>query len=573
MRYHVLACDYDGTLALNGAVDDKTLAALERLRQSGRKLVLVTGRELDDLFRVFPHTEMFDRIVAENGALLYRPSSREEVVLGEPPNDEFIRMLREREIRPLSVGRVIVATWEPHETAVLESIRNLGLELQVIFNKGAVMVLPSGINKATGLAAALTELGLSAHNAVGVGDAENDHAFLSLCECSVAVANALPLLKDRADIVTKLDHGAGVAELIDDMVATDLEGFAPRLRRHNVPIGTTKGGQEMAFEPYGESIIVTGTSGGGKSTLVTGLLERIGEQGYQYCIIDPEGDYENFESAVVMGDARRAPGVDEVMDLLGKPDQNAVVNLLGVRLEDRPHFFEGFLPRLQELRARTGRPHWIVVDEAHHMMPTSWNSVPLTLPKEFHGMILITVHPDHVSPVVLSAVNTIVAIGESPDERIRSVVETLGETVPHIPSVKLETGEGVLWMRSTEGDPVVFRSIPPKSERRRHQRKYAEGELGEDRSFYFQGPEGKLNIRAQNLGFFIQIAAGVDDETWLYHLRRGDYSRWFREAIKDEELATEAKMIEMIEKARPIPASESRALIEEAINKRYTAPA
>jgi HAD superfamily hydrolase (TIGR01484 family) len=573
MRYHVLACDYDGTIALNGTVDDGTLASLTRLRQSGRRLVLVTGRELDDLFRVFPHTEMFDRVVAENGALLYRPESREEVALGESPNTEFVKMLRERNISPLSVGRVIVATWEPNETAVLESIRNLGLELQVIFNKGAVMVLPSGINKATGLAAALAELGLSPHNAIGVGDAENDHAFLSLCECSVAVANALPLLKDRADLVTKLDHGAGVAELIDGLVATDLEELAPKLRRHNILLGRTDGGRKVTVEPYGESILVTGTSGGGKSTLVTGLLERIGEQGYQYCIIDPEGDYENFEGAVVMGDAQRSPGVDEVMDLLGKPDQNAVVNLLGVRLEDRPSFFEGFLPRLQELRARTGRPHWIVVDEAHHLMPTSWNRVPLTLPKEFHGMILITVHPDHVSPTVLSAVNTIIAIGESPDKQIKAVVETLGETVPVIPQVKLEPGEGVMWMRSTEREPVVFRSVPPKSERRRHQRKYAEGELGEDRSFYFQGPEGKLNLRAQNLGLFIQIAAGIDDETWLYHLRQGDYSRWFREAIKDEELAREAQMIEKIEKSRSLPASESRSLIEDAINKRYTAPA
>ena len=48
----------------------------------------------------------------------------------------------------------------------------------MIFNKGAVMILPSGVNKATGLAAALEELGLSPHNVVGVGDAENDHAFL-----------------------------------------------------------------------------------------------------------------------------------------------------------------------------------------------------------------------------------------------------------------------------------------------------------------------------------------------------------------------------------------------------------
>src|SRR5207245_1243031 len=216
MRYVVLACDYDGTLAADGRVEDETLAALERLRVSGRKLILVTGRELDDLLSVFSHTDLFDWVVAENGALLYQPLGRRQKVLGERPPERFIRALRDRGVQPLSTGRVIVATWQPHETTVLEVIAELGLELQVIFNKGAVMVLPAGINKATGLAAALKELGLSLHNVVGIGDAENDLAFLGLCECAVAVANALPAVKERADFVTRADHGAGVAELIDE---------------------------------------------------------------------------------------------------------------------------------------------------------------------------------------------------------------------------------------------------------------------------------------------------------------------------------------------------------------------
>jgi HAD superfamily hydrolase (TIGR01484 family) len=133
MRYYALACDYDGTLALNGQVDDKTIAALERLRNSGRKLLLVTGRELDDLKRVFSRLDLFDRVVVENGALLYRPASHEEKALAESPKAEFIELLRQRGVHSLSVGRVIVATWEPYEKIVLEAIHDLGLELQVIF--------------------------------------------------------------------------------------------------------------------------------------------------------------------------------------------------------------------------------------------------------------------------------------------------------------------------------------------------------------------------------------------------------------------------------------------------------
>src|SRR5215471_12872240 len=142
MRYHALACDYDGTIAWDGVVSPQTIEALQEVRKSGRKLILVTGRELDDLSRVFPQVDLFDRVVAENGALLYRPATREE----RTP-EEFVRELIRRGAERVSVGRVIVATWRPHETTAVEVIRDLGLELQVIFNKGAVMVLPSGINK------------------------------------------------------------------------------------------------------------------------------------------------------------------------------------------------------------------------------------------------------------------------------------------------------------------------------------------------------------------------------------------------------------------------------------------
>jgi HAD superfamily hydrolase (TIGR01484 family) len=228
MRFLALATDYDGTLAKDGHVDQPTLAALGRLRDSGRRLILVTGRQLDDLLDVFSQVSLFDRVVAENGALLYRPSGREEKLLGEPPPHALIEAIRKRGVRPVSTGRIIVATWEPHRAAVLDAIRELGLDLQVILNKGAIMVLPSGVNKATGLGAALDELKLSPHNVVGVGDAENDLAFLELCGFSAAVANALPNLKERVDVVTAGDHGHGVIELIDQIAADDLRGLSPR---------------------------------------------------------------------------------------------------------------------------------------------------------------------------------------------------------------------------------------------------------------------------------------------------------------------------------------------------------
>src|SRR5678815_930231 len=174
MRYHALAADYDGTLAHHGRIDEPTWAALRRLRETGRKLIMVTGRQLEELLGIIAHPELFDRIVAENGALVYQPDTKRIRTLAAAPPARFVEELRRRGIDNVAAGHVIVATWEPHQDTVLHVIHDLGLELQVIFNKGAVMVLPSGVNKSTGLAAALCELQLSSHNVCAVGDAEND---------------------------------------------------------------------------------------------------------------------------------------------------------------------------------------------------------------------------------------------------------------------------------------------------------------------------------------------------------------------------------------------------------------
>src|SRR5438093_11189803 len=244
MRYHALACDYDGTIAWDGEVRENTILALEEVRKSGRKLILVTGRELDDLIKVFTRIDLFDRVVAENGALLYRPATREERLLAQRPPDEFWQELIKRGAERVSVGRVIVATWRPHETTAVELIRDLGLELQLTYNEGAVLILPSGVNKATGLNVALTELGLSPHNVVGVGDAENDHAFLSSCECSVAVENALDTLKERVDWVTREGHGKGTTELCQALLGTDLALLEDRLH-HKLLLGKRRDGSDV----------------------------------------------------------------------------------------------------------------------------------------------------------------------------------------------------------------------------------------------------------------------------------------------------------------------------------------
>jgi len=225
LRYLALATDYDGTLASQGRVDGETIDALKRLAASGRKSILVTGRRLEDLERVFPEVTIFDLVVAENGPVLSRPRSGEIRLLAQPPAPTFVDALRRRGVDPLAIGHVVVATVQPNDTLVAEVIAELGLDLQVILNKGSVMVLPRSVDKATGLAQALNEMSLSPETVVGVGDAENDITFLSMCGRSIAVANALDAVKQRADYVTQGRSSAGVREIINQLVTDDLQSL------------------------------------------------------------------------------------------------------------------------------------------------------------------------------------------------------------------------------------------------------------------------------------------------------------------------------------------------------------
>jgi hydroxymethylpyrimidine pyrophosphatase-like HAD family hydrolase len=226
MKFKALATDYDGTIAHHGVVDPATVDALCRLKETGRQILLVTGREVPDLHNVFSEVRIFNRVVAENGALILDPVSGTQHPLADPPPPAFAEHLRALGVKRLSVGRVIVATQEIDSTLVQTAIEDCDVPLQIILNKGELMILPAGVNKATGLLAVLEELGLDPSDVAGVGDAENDASFLEICGCSVAVANALPALKQRVDWVTQGDHGQGIRELVRAIVENDLANIA-----------------------------------------------------------------------------------------------------------------------------------------------------------------------------------------------------------------------------------------------------------------------------------------------------------------------------------------------------------
>jgi hydroxymethylpyrimidine pyrophosphatase-like HAD family hydrolase len=568
MQLAAFAFDYDGTLAREGRAEDSTVDALRRLKAAGCRLLLVSGRELPDLQQVFPRYDVFDGIVVENGAVLFLPSLHEERCLAPPPPPQLLGALRRRKVRPLSVGRSIIATWQPNHGRVLEAIRECGLEWQIIFNKGAVMCLPPGTNKASGLLAALEAFELSPLNVLGVGDAENDTAMLAACGHRAAVANALDVVKAEADFVTKADHGAGVAELIERFLADPPEGLTRSVRRHDLHFGRDADGRAIAIPPHA-AVLITGASGGGKSRLAALLIERILEHGFQLCIVDPEGEHERLGQLSVLGDPQSPPSLEEAHKLLLRPANNVVLNLLAVEHEARPTYLSRLAAQLEALRVQSARPHWLIIDEAHHVIPPDSQPRLLSEPRKLPGTILITAAAHSLPRHVLEAMQVVLTVGDQAEQALEHYCEALGVRAPQLSARTAARGEALYWDRATARAQRVIVD-EPKQAHQRHVRKYAEGTLGPDRSFLFRGPNGALKLRAENLTRFLQLAEGIDDETWLYHLKRGDYSRWFRDVIVDQALAQRTADIEQQLGSDP---RASREAISELVNQRYTAPA
>ncbi len=454
MRYLVLCCDYDGTLATEGEVFPETAAAVERLLASGRRLVLVTGRELDELKTVCHCLQLFEYVVAENGALLYHPATDTETPLAQRPPDAFVAALKARGVERVSVGRVIVATWEPYETAVLETIRDQGLELQVIFNKGAVMVLPAGVNKASGLSVALQKLCLSAHNAVAIGDAENDHALLSLCEYGAAVANALPTLKEKADLVTRGARGAGVAELIDELLKDDLASHDSQLTRHHLRLGIRADGASLDLSPYGQSVTLLGAAGPRRHGAATRLLQQLAECDYTFCLIDAAREFVRLSEAVTLGSPERVATLEEVIKLLRSPGQCGVIDVSALPGTEAAGYARELLAQLLRLKGQVGLPHWLALNATERMSPLDADSALL---QRLSSRLIIGTEADQVGRAWLAATDLLLLSGPRAIESLRSFCEMSGRALPAQPAEEPAEGELLAWWPAQEDAPFRLR--------------------------------------------------------------------------------------------------------------------
>ena len=572
MNVHAFATDYDGTIADANRVAEPTAQALERVRATGRKVLLVTGRMLPDLRSVCPDIDrMFDAVVAENGALVYFPDRRELRTLGDPPEPALIEALRRRGVR-FDLGAAILATDAPFAEATLAAIQETGVNRTLVFNKGALMLLPGGVTKGTGLSIALAALELSPHNMVGIGDAENDHAFLALSECAVAVADAVPALRERADYVTRAPSAAGVVEFIEEHLLHDLVDLIPRLARHDLPLGEQGDSRPVTVSAHGTRLLIVGPSGSGKSTLTGVLAERVIEGGRSLLLLDPEGDYRTLaelERVVVFGGKgeRALPTADEVDQLLRQPAASLVLDLSAMSRSEKVAYATTVLATVATVRSSLGLPHWLVVDEAHHVFPAEGSPAAELLRPGAESLVLITLAAGELAARVRPLANVVASTEVAAfRDGVRTVLATrdAGAAVA-IGDGALDRGEAAIAWLSPAPRAVRFRVGRRRVQHRRHIRKYTEGELPPDRSFFFRGPTASLNLRAVNLVRFVELAEGVDEATWAFHLERGEYSAWMRDMIKDPELSAE---IAAVERAG-LPPAESRRRILEHLRHRY----
>lgn len=229
-RWQALASDYDRTLAIDGVVSSEAVRGLRRLRAAGRSFILVTGRCLPDLTRLFPEVGLADVVVAENGAVLHTPATGAVRLLSAAPHLDLEHMLSARGVPDLEVGEVIVAMPREYEAVAVKCLAELGIARSVIANRDRVMLLPMGVDKAFGLAAALRELDLGPNHVVGIGDGENDVALIGYCGLGVAVSDADPAVLASADLVTVGGASLGVIEVIDRLLDDDLPHHVERER-------------------------------------------------------------------------------------------------------------------------------------------------------------------------------------------------------------------------------------------------------------------------------------------------------------------------------------------------------
>ncbi|OCB30569.1 HAD family hydrolase [Mycobacterium malmoense] len=542
--FKVVAVDFDGTLTSSGSLDPATLRAVDQSRSEGLAIVVATGRIGAELHAEFPQlADHVDALVLENGAVVVFDGQAHALSL--PVGPDLDRALDERGI-PYRRGEVLVAVAGEHQSAVVEAIAELGMDYQLIRNRAALMVLPAGITKGTGLTALLEMMNLSPHNTVAVGDAENDLSLLAVAEVGAAVADAVPSLRRFADVVLDAPGAAGVAGLLTGPYLSGAQRLCPP--RHWLEIGAFDDGTPTRVPGSQARILVTGPAASGKSYLVGLMAERWLAAGYCVLVIDPEGDHlqlQQLSHVQVVDTSRHLPEPAELVDAL-RPNSGLVVDLSGLDEPGKSDYVRRLRSTAEAHREQYGFPHWVIYDEAHL----------LGNGEEAHwarrgGYVLCSFVPASLPAHELDSSDVVLAL-------------TRPDTATDLGSRRSAT------VRFGSGSPRDFTIAERHTKHVRHRHKYADIRLPAERRFYFHTTDGLPIAPAATMHDFTVALRRLDQQALEYHLERGDFSHWLEGTIADKELAARvAAWEDDLEARRAADVERIRQQLVQAVEKRY----
>lgn len=548
MKFNVLALDYDGTIARDGWLDPDVRNAIAEVRARGITVVLVTGRILEQLRGFTGDLSFVDAVVAENGAVLYF-SEENTRTLGQPAPQNFLDELRKRAV-VFTAGQCVVEMDAAAAQQVLAAIHDLELPLAMVFNRGRLMVLPQSISKGVGLREALSVLSLSAHNAIGVGDAENDHDLLAACEFGVAAGWGSQALQGVADAIIAGEGPGAVAPYIRQ-IAQDKRIPRERVSRSRLTLGVREDGSALSLAIRNRNIVIAGETRSGKSWVNGLACEQLILQGYSVCVIDAEGDYRTLETlpgVVVLGGGGHPPDLPDLTRVLRQPQMSVIVDLSHVPYHDKVEYLATLLPMVATLRRTTGLPHRLVLDEAHYFLhgPDVGNLLDLDL----GAYTLVTYRLTELHADLRASIDGVILKRTADPREIAALAEIVGPSklTPEWRAMlsSLEVNEALLLpgAEEAEGKLLKFRLLPRLTRHVRHKTKYIDVQLAEERGFVFTDLGSRVGPTVRTLQQFVETLPALPLRVLEGHARRGDFSRWVADVFHDHVLATALQKVE-----------------------------
>ena len=549
MKFGVLALDYDGTIARDGVLDSEVRAAISEARARGITVVIVTGRILSELEQVAGDLHFVDAVVAENGAVLWFPNGHSRV-LSSPSSVGFLQELSRRGLE-FKAGQSVVELDAATAPQVLAIIRELELPLVLVFNRGRLMVLPQAVSKGAGLRKALATLRLSVHNAVGIGDAENDHSLLTTCELGVAVSWGSQALQGIAAEVLHGDGPPAVAAYIR-RAANEMRLPPERIGQHRLSLGTAEDGHELTLAIRGRNALIAGDPRSGKSWVAGLSCEQLILQGYSVCVIDPEGEYRTLETlpgVVVFGGEDPPPQLPDLARVLRHPDMSVVIDLSHVPYQEKVSYLKSLLPMLAAIRRATGLPHRIVIDEAHYFLHDA--NVRELLDLTLGAYTLVTYRLSDLHLDLRKAIEAVILKRTTEPREVQTLLEMTGKTRQTAAEWKsilasLEMGQAVLLpgIEEAERTLVKFELFPRLTSHVRHKAKYLDVQLLKEQGFVFTENGRIVGSPARTLKELISGLVSAPLAVLSGHAHRGDFSRWIADVFRDQFLASDIRKVE-----------------------------